>query len=366
MKEESFTTAEASAAKREPSTTGEASSTKREPSTTVGASSTKRESSMSEESSSTNEEPTKGESSLAKAKCADLQGASFDHAQLQGALLDGARLQGASLHYARLQGAWLLEANLKGALLKGAKLQGASLSRAQLQGAGLKEAYLLAARLDDAQLQGAALDGTQLQGALLDGVKVDGARFFEVFVWRTHPKFAINKSVVQKVRAESIYREVDCLRPEGCPWSTDSFRVLKRSIEEVPKGERRDDALKQIEILDPWKGDEQAKEVMLDSWSEKYAKGSNEEHIRTRAEILRKVGCDLQGAPHVIRRLIKTFESDVDRFFADKPQLAAAFLDETTCPGARGLTKADKARLTQIRDQTPESVILSKFEKRNP
>ena len=34
------------------------------------------------------------------------------------------------------------------------------------------------------------------------------------------------------------------------------------------------------------------------------------------------------------------------------PTLAAAFLDEEHCPGARGLTDAEKAKLKAIRDRS--------------
>jgi uncharacterized protein YjbI with pentapeptide repeats len=109
--------------------------------------------------------PTQLRFVLPAAGCAQLQDASFAHAELQGASLEGAQLQGAAFGFAHVQGASLTGAKLQGASFFFTNLQGASLEGALLQGAGLV-ANLQGASLEEAQLQGAFLGGA-LQGASL-------------------------------------------------------------------------------------------------------------------------------------------------------------------------------------------------------
>jgi len=106
---------------------------------------------------------------------AHLQGAFLSGAQLEGASLRWAHLQGASLTFARLQGAWLDDTQLQGANLEGAQLQGAVLDFAEIQGASLAEAWLQGASMTAVQLEGAWLAGARLQGASLAGARLQGA-----------------------------------------------------------------------------------------------------------------------------------------------------------------------------------------------
>ena len=60
-----------------------------------------------------------------------------------------------------------------------------------------------------------------------------------------------------------------------------------------------------------------------------------------------------KGAPYVIRGLLRHID---DRFQAGSPHpaaLAADFLDEEKCLGARGLSEEDKIKLRKIRDRPP-------------
>ena len=66
------------------------------------------------------------------------------------------------------------------------------------------------------------------------------------------------------------------------------------------------------------------------------------------AEVLKTIGCQEEGAPYVIRGLTRSLHR---RFSEDRSKLdeiAALFLDETTCPGAHGLPEADKSELRKI------------------
>jgi hypothetical protein len=73
------------------------------------------------------------------------------------------------------------------------------------------------------------------------------------------------------------------------------------------------------------------------------------------AEIWRTIGCVAEDAPYMIRALLVQMELDSSPFDEQSPQppkLALTFLDEEHCPGARGLTDAEKAKLKAIRDRS--------------
>jgi hypothetical protein len=73
-------------------------------------------------------------------------------------------------------------------------------------------------------------------------------------------------------------------------------------------------------------------------------------------EIWRETGCDAEGAPYVVRELLSRLTGKFSPFALQSPHLpvlATAFLDEEHCPGAHGLSDADKAKLKAIRDRAP-------------
>jgi hypothetical protein len=87
-----------------------------------------------------------------------------------------------------------------------------------------------------------------------------------------------------------------------------------------------------------------------------------EEHEDNLAQVLIGAGCEVRGAPYIVRRLIWSLDSNGDsdhKFVVNSPQralLAAAFMDEKNCPGARGLSEEEKVRLANIRGRTSTSV----------
>jgi hypothetical protein len=70
------------------------------------------------------------------------------------------------------------------------------------------------------------------------------------------------------------------------------------------------------------------------------------------AKLWRKTGCGADGAPFVLEALIVRLSFPVSTPFHYQSDaataLASAFLDEAHCPGARGLSEADKAKLKEI------------------
>jgi hypothetical protein len=190
-------------------------------------------------------------------KGAYLDGVSLDEAQLQGATLDSVHLQGAVLDRAQLQGGSLYEAELQGASLFRAELQGAELGSAQLQGATLLQARVHSASLDAAQLQGASLDSAQLQGVSLDNANFQGATLDGAYLWRTHFSLGYNDTtdIADAVQASA---EGLVWKPQGLffgygdpkPWTKATYLAARNMIEDkVPAGERRETALRQIEVL---------------------------------------------------------------------------------------------------------------------
>jgi uncharacterized protein YjbI with pentapeptide repeats len=302
--------------------------------------------------------------------CAQLQGADFSLAQLQGASLAraelqdaifmGARLQGASLDQAQLQGAGFPGAQLQGASLVLAELQGAYLVGVQLQGANLNQAQLEGAELFDAQLQGANLDNAQLQGAVLaladtQGVplnvaRLDGASLRHAYVWRTNPLIAAD-ALVDAPEPGPKYLWLDC--PAGeCNWSKTSYEALKSLIENsVPTVGGRYQALWRIAILE--KPPYIAYEVWAKAWTDlaKGSAGSAGSYFDTLAKIWKGIGCAADGAPYVIGALISRLDHRSGRNLSKWAEVAGAFLDEPRCPGARGLSEENKAKLQEIRDR---------------
>ena len=301
--------------------------------------------------------------------CAQLQGASLNRAQLQGASLGSAQLQGASLGSAQLQGATLYGAQLRGASLIFAKLQGASLDDAQLQGASLDFAQLQGASLDDAELQGASLNDAQLQGASLDRAQLQGASLKDArlqgttlhdgCVWRTG--WPGNDGM--KLARGRFLTVVPTNLPSpkgvtetGCDWSAQRFRDLVSSIEAtVPAGKLREAALERIKMrLNPETPLREAVDTAPE-WHKLGANSPTDDALDpARAEIVearRVAGCAAEGAPYVIRGLLRRFAPVFNQ--ESEKILAKAFLDPVTCPAATQLSEDDKASLTAIRGPTP-------------
>jgi len=281
---------------------------------------------------------------------ARLQGISLVSAQLQGATLVSAQLQGASLYNAKLQGALLGHSQLQGAAVEFARLQGAWLKYAQLQGASLDGSQLQGASLDGAQLQGTTLDHAQLQGASFGGAQLQGASFEHVCAWRADARQAAWKDT--RVHRPQTGPKAHNF-PE-CDWTVDSFAALKQLIaKEVPEGDYRHAAMERIEQrLDPAKPLE-GEDEMANIWAARESEiPAPEAYEKSLLAQWLKLGCAAEGLPYVLHALIVRLSIPAISPFRDQSDaakaLAAAFLDEAHCPGAHGLSEADKATLKKI------------------
>ena len=65
-------------------------------------------------------------------------------------------------------------------------------------------------------------------------------------------------------------------------------------------------------------------------------------------EQFKKIGCGEESAPYVARGLMRQLTGRFVGHLTQEAEVAKAFLDEATCPGARGLSEEDKAQLRRI------------------
>jgi hypothetical protein len=111
--------------------------------------------------------------------------------------------------------------------------------------------------------------------------------------------------------------------------------------------------MKRIEPrLDPTKPLE-GEDEMAKTWAARERESSTPKaYEKSLAEQWREVGCAAEGAPYVLHALIALPTYYVlwplDYQSVEAKALASAFLDEAHCPGAHGLSEADKARLKEI------------------
>ncbi len=145
-----------------------------------------------------------------------------------------------------------------------------------------------------------------------------------------------------------------CGAPPWCDWSTASSIALKEKIKKlVPRGEALDNALAAVSILEPTAKSDDWDKGVTKKWLEHAGETAFEDYLKNLAKPLHEIGCSEDGAPYVIHAVLE----NEDEFFAQElPEtraLAAAFLSERECPGARGLSEKDKAKLRDIRDRAP-------------
>jgi uncharacterized protein YjbI with pentapeptide repeats len=179
-------------------------------------------------------------------KGANLEGASLWetsllYAHLQGASLARAQLQGARFHYAFLSGASLDEADVRGAWFDHALLQGASLVSANLGGATFDFANLQIASLDSATLTATSIEGTYLEGASLNGVELEATSLARSSLWRANwelDEWKLGRTQLLLTAAT------------WSPMNATSIFELRKVIEALPQGPRRDVALSKIDRLD--------------------------------------------------------------------------------------------------------------------
>jgi uncharacterized protein YjbI with pentapeptide repeats len=290
---------------------------------------------------------------------AQLQEAILGMAQMQGARLVDAQLQGASLHAAQLQGVSLDHAHLQGASLLFAQLQGAFLRGAQLQGARLQQAQLQGATLDDAHLQGASLLFAQLQGAALDGAAINATDFWGAFLWRTNwGDLAKVASVGLKDATWKPILLAANPNDPPLPWDAQVYERLRASMNSLPEGKVRNEALKRIERLDCGNPDKNLASCdpaaapppeVLD-WQKKLAAASVDEaaYAKALATELRGLVCASDANAIHILRGVTMYLAQLFKTGREAPALVD-FIMSKDCPVSAELTEDDKATLLEIK-----------------
>jgi uncharacterized protein YjbI with pentapeptide repeats len=321
---------------------------------------------------------------------ARLQGASLYEAKLEGASLQRADLRGASLNFARLEGANLDDAHLEGASLYEARLQGASLSSTHLQGALADDVKLSLAWLLTTDLRGASLSSADLRGAWLSDTQLQGASLSSANLWATE----LDKPRLWRVDFERAFggREgltggstaiwlpvaIDWVAVQGwvvgaeqepgktepilelteIPWDEGRYLALRQEIEGLPRGTRRQDALKRIERLDCERVgdgvvscDPQAPmpKIVMD-WRSNLERGGAKEADRAKelALVLRQVLCADEDvdAIYVLRSVIKN--GTLEFAASGAPQLLED-ISSPACVASKAMTDEEKRQLDAIK-----------------
>jgi hypothetical protein len=199
------------------------------------------------------------------------------------------------------------------------------------------------------------MDHAQLQGTDFDYAELQHASLKNIFTWRAKVSGEHNGARVIEPKTEPQYAFGDCL--STCDWSAKSFGMLSQSIkQEVPEGERRNSALQRIAILDPVKRLD-GERLLAKAWVD--LAGSQplpQVYEQSLADRLRETGCDVSGAPYVIRALLPNLAGRFGPESAQPAALAAAFLDEGKCAGALRLSENDKVQLRTLRKPPAQAI----------
>ncbi len=177
-----------------------------------------------------------------------------------------------------------------------------------------------------------------------------------LLVIRANQLIALRTEIPLEPDADNEQRGgLDCDAPlsEGCDWSQKSYAALKSVIEDwVPAGGFwRAQTLKQIATLEnpPYVRDEASARAWADI--AEASSRSPKPYPEVLAETLEDVGCAADGAPYVMSGLIRELDYRFEKGSSQEAAVAAAFLNEANCPGARGLSEENKAKLQEIRDR---------------
>ncbi|WBJ98812.1 pentapeptide repeat-containing protein [Methylocystis parvus] len=298
---------------------------------------------------------------------AHLQGAALDLAHLQSANLSATDLQGANISAARLEGASLAIADLRGASLLGTYLTGADLNQVHLQGALLAYAELKGASLVRAELQGASLESAQLQGASLESAKLQGASLSGAYLWRTdfgEARFDEPKPIRfdRGNWTPSFFRNF-----QETPWTTSAYADLRKEIEELPKGEARDAALKRISRLDCKAAVDEHKIALascdsgaspperVTAWRIRLERAAVDDttYAEDASKRVRKLICEGdKNAIYILRGLLSG--GNFDATGSNAPALIGNILGrkmlrKKSCSVSKELTDTDRVRLNEMR-----------------
>jgi hypothetical protein len=284
---------------------------------------------------------------------ADLSSGRFDEARFYCATRDSPKctsLVNATLDNASLKGAKLHDAHLEGASLRGAKLHLADLTDAHLQAANLDEAQLHLARLNRSDLRGASLKRSHLHGADLSEAQLEGASLDLAIIWRAKhdhsgPRFCDLRSLIRSASTLNEYSQ---------PQRLEVAKVIDAAVRDSSTSlttKLRKDLEELLKEMSEESGEPDAWQLMgLEQTV------SDDVFRKDLAAFIGLLGCDPRGAPYIVRGLITNKRlQDLGSYAQD---VAAQFRNRKICPGAAGLSDADKRLLDQ--SVSPTSVAAQK------
>jgi uncharacterized protein YjbI with pentapeptide repeats len=297
---------------------------------------------------------------------AKLQGATLDDAQLQGAVLDSAQLQGTSLNGAQLQGASLEQAALRGASLQNTQVHGARLDYAQLQGASLFQGHLESASLVGAWLQGASLEQAALRGASLQHAFLESTDLSNASFWNANWRGARLKDIRLAGAPDAWWPSWQDSKGVIRPWNDEAYRDLRQRIDSVPPSGQRDQALDRTRSLGCVNADPTIAscdphalpppDVMASREALEAARVDDNAYAEALAKTLKRIVCPAgEDTTYVVRadgfqrRLVAAGAAAIDLIddLANK--------DSKDCPVAATLTDADRAKLSQIKQNVDKA-----------
>lgn len=274
---------------------------------------------------------------------AQMQGVSLNGAQMQGASLEEAQMQGVSLNLAQMQGASLDGAQMQGVSLNLAQMQGASLYGAQMQGSWLFGAEMQGVMLTKAQMQGALLDFARLQGAWLSAAQLQGASLLHLAVWKTSvPDERIEDAHVSADRNLNVDKP-PCVAPGPFCQRSASWRTwIDEVLESIPAHRRGAASERFLALLQ----EEMPTPAEAQRFWDRHPT-PDPERVTFR---LGSLACYAEAAPHVARGLLRQIKElpPFGRTLGNHRAALAERLAGANCPGAHGLTEAERARLIAI------------------
>lgn len=224
---------------------------------------------------------------------------------------------------------------MNGALLVKADLRAADLTFAQLRGADLAAANLMLARLTRADLRGASLRQANLQGASFDSARLGGTSLALAYVWRTQRM----PDDLELVDLQGLHYDFACD-------DADAAGCVGQIMNQLP-------ARKRARIADL----AQALNPEVRPRQQTFTKDAGDaalgkqglQSMKAYDDMLERIACSPVGSPYVARGMIASFmvvgEARLEPLHRRLVSATNSSVGAEECPGAKGLTAADLARL---------------------
>ena len=280
-----------------------------------------------------------------------IRGATITASILYGANLSEADLQGVAIGDSRLLAADLRGANLQGGLLWFTRIYRSDLTNANFRGAILKLSEFGRTALGNVDFRDTELTCIDFRGASLSTDSMRGKKYanFEraflkgVAVRNVNPQrvnFAAARVLSLDLQSEVRNYSEDL----GCGYYPDWFefdRILEMEDIPTPLGLKVDQNVQSDQ--DTSKLEELWDNIRLSSLTA-------EKYEQVLVEGLRETGCNVDGAPYVIRGILDFLALRFSHLSSNVGALASAFLDDFQCIGAHGLTETERFYLKRMRD----------------